>query len=312
MMFEAQRLSHPLEDDGSDQIMSRRIPPAVVITLAVATGSSRLSTARAQDPPDPKTEQVPTPKDPLFPGFFVSCYCDDAPTVGMLVGTYKTYADARKKADALLGQKVAFGTCIKVEIDWDDDDGVSHLRIFRHGEKSRLLTPEKLAKTAKSLAADPKYLPVGARTRCSEFVRDFSRSLLGRDVPELQGKASDQFRNLSESSNWKSLKFQDKPQAAFREAQALANQGNVVVVVWKNPNPTATNTGHIAVVVPFQGKDKDLHPSSEWEMKVPFIAQAGARLQRQRNEAVFSYLPLSEGFGADKKDDMEIFVLRDP
>jgi hypothetical protein len=292
--------------------MSRRIPLAVVLTLAVAAAGPCPSSVRAEDPPDPKTEQVPTPKDPLFPGFFVSCYCDDAPTVGMLVGTYKTFAEARRKAEGLLGQPVAFGRCIKVEIDWDDDDGVGHLRILRHGEKSRLLTRENIAKTAKALAADPKYQPEGARTRCSQFVRDFARTLLGRDLPELQGQASDQFDKMKESPNWKSLKFQDKPQGAFREAQDLANQGNLVVVVWKNPHPTATNSGHIAIVVPLRGKDRDLHPSTEWEMKVPYIAQAGAKLPRRNDEAVFSYLPLSEGFGADKKDEMEIFVSREP
>jgi hypothetical protein len=47
-------------------------------------------------------------------------------------------------------------------------------------------------------------------------------------------------------------------------------------------------------------------------MKVPYIAQAGPKLSRRDDQAVFSYLPLSEGFGSDKKDEMEIFVLREP
>jgi hypothetical protein len=289
--------------------MTRKMTLTILVVLAVVPAEV---CAGSDDPPNPATETVPTPKDPLFPGFFVACYCDDAPTVGMLMGCFKTFAEARMRADGLLGKKVAFGRCIKVEIDWDDDDGVGHLRVYRSGESSKVMTGEMLARTAKSLAADLKYLPDGKATRCSEFVRDFARKLLGKDVPELEKRAADQFDAMKDSERWRALKFQDHPGAVFREAQALANQGSLVVVAWKNPHPTPTDSGHVAVVVPFEGKDKDLHPSSTWEMKVPYIAQAGSKLSRRDNQAVFSYLPLSEGFGADKKDEMEIFVLRDP
>ena len=289
---------------------------SIYIFLAVGTitwAAFLPPSARSQEPPDPKAEQVPTLKDPLFPGFFVSCYCDDTPTVGMLMGTYKTFAQAHRQASGLLGQKVAFGRCIKIEIDWDDDDGVSHLRIFRDRAKSKVLTRENLTKTAKALATDPKYQPAGGTTRCSEFVRDYARTLLDRDVPELQGRASDQFDRMAESSQWKSLKFQDKsPRGRSARRRRWQDQGNLVVIAWKNPQPTATNSGHVAVVVPLQGGDKDLYPSTAWGVKVPYIAQAGAKLTRRDDRAVFSYLPLSEGFGADKKDGLEIFVLRNP
>jgi hypothetical protein len=201
---------------------------------------------------------VPTPRDPLFPGFFVACYCDDAPTVGMLMGCFKTFADVRMRADGLLGKDVAFGRCIKVEIDWDDDDGVGHLRVYRSGELSKLMTGGNLTKTAKALAAE--YQPVGKTTRCSEFVRDFARKLLGKDQPELEKRAADQFDAMKESSRWRSLKFQDHPEAVFREAQTLANQGNPVAVAWKNPSPTPTESGHVAVVVPFGGRTRIYTP----------------------------------------------------
>ena len=60
--------------------------------------------ARSSRYPNPSPVQqkyVPTPKDPLFPGFFVNYYTDDAPKVGMLHGVYKTYAVASGKAAEL-------------------------------------------------------------------------------------------------------------------------------------------------------------------------------------------------------------------
>jgi hypothetical protein len=153
-----------------------------------------------------------------------------------------------------------------------------------------------------------RYLPSGKTTHCSEFVRDFARELLGRDLPELGGKAGDQYDRLkaavgSPASKWRSLSFPDDPTAAFRNAQELANEGKLVVIAWKNPRPTKTDSGHVAVVSPSRQDDGGLFDATErkWKMKVPYIAQAG--------EVVSDYMPLSDGFGPSKKSGMEIFVL---
>jgi hypothetical protein len=77
--------------------------------------------------------------------------------------------------------------------------------------------------------------------------------------------------------------------------------GNEVGI--KNPHPTATNSGHIAVVVPSRQEDGSLYDATnrKWKMKVPFIAQAG--------DEVKDYMPLGDGFGPAKKAGMEIYVL---
>ena len=78
-----------------------------------------------------------------------------------------------------------------------------------------------------------------------------------------------------------------RPGAAFKNAQDLANDGKLVIVAWKNPHPTDTDSGHVAVVVPPRQEDGGLFDATKlkWKMKVPFIAQAG--------EKVSDYMPLS-------------------
>ena len=172
------------------------------------------------------------------------------------------------------------------------------------------ISGDSLARIAKKLGDEEKtrYKPDGKKTHCSEFVRDFATDLLGRDVPELDGQAGKQADNLKASaekpdSKWRSLSFPDDPLAAFQGAQALANEGKLVVVAWKNPHPTGTDTGHIAVVVPSPQDDGGLFDATKrkWGMKVPYIAQAG--------ETVSDRMPLGDGFGPAKKAGMEVYVL---
>jgi hypothetical protein len=166
-----------------------------------------------------------------------------------------------------------------------------------------------LEKFATKLAVEQKahYKGEGKQTRCSEFVRDFAKELLGRTLPELGGLALHQLYNLkaaatSPESRWRSLSFSDDPAAAFQNAQDLANAGKLVIVAWKNPDRTRHDPGHSAVVVPSRQADGGLFDATKrkWGMKVPYIAQAG--------ETVSDYIPLSDGFSPAKKAGMEIYV----
>lgn len=167
-----------------------------------------------------------------------------------------------------------------------------------------------VGRIAKKLGVEQKsrYKPSGKKTHCSEFVRDFAGELLGRAVSELDGQAGNQADQLkaaaaSPDSKWRSLSFPDDPQSAFQNAQVLANEGKLVVVTWKNPKPTGTDTGHIAVVVPSPQEDGGLFDATKrkWGMRVPYIAQAG--------ETVSDRMPLGDGFGPAKKAGMEVYVL---
>lgn len=163
-----------------------------------------------------------------------------------------------------------------------------------------------LTKVAQKLAAESKYKPTDGQTFCSDFVRDFARELTANEIVELKGRAGQQFDQLKKASEsddgaWRSLSVQTDPARAFKEAQELANEGRLVIVAYKNPSPTQTNSGHIAVVVKHEWNDESL--STKWgRVRVPFIAQAG--------NDVSSSKKLSEGFSADLKDEIEIFVLK--
>jgi hypothetical protein len=175
---------------------------------------------------------------------------------------------------------------------------------------TEFISDGSLERIGKKLGVNEKsrYEAVGKKTHCSEFVRDFAKELLGRAIPELDGQAGKQADQLkaaaaSPDSKWRSLSFSDDPAVAFKNAQDLANDGKLVIVVWKNPHPTGTDSGHVAVVVPSRQKDGELFDATErkWKMKVPYIAQAG--------DTIHDYTPLGEGFGPAKKAAMEIFVL---
>jgi hypothetical protein len=175
---------------------------------------------------------------------------------------------------------------------------------------TEFISGRSLESIAKKLGVErtAHYQADGKKTHCSEFVRDYTRELLGRNLPELEGQAGDQFDRLrvaaaSPDSKWRSLSFSDDPAVAFKNAQDLANEGKLVIVAWKNPHPTGTDSGHVAVVVPSRQEDDGLFDATErkWKMKVPYIAQAG--------DTVHDYMPLSDGFGPTKKAAMEIYVL---
>ena len=175
---------------------------------------------------------------------------------------------------------------------------------------TEFISDGSLERIAKKLGVERKarYQPDDKKTHCSEFVRNYAKELLGRNLPELEGHAGDQSDRLkaaaaSPDSKWRSLSFSDDPAVAFKNAQDLANEGKLVIVACKNPHPTGTESGHVAVVVPSRQKDGGLFDATErkWKMKVPYIAQAG--------DTVHDYMPLSDGFGPAKKAAIEIYVL---
>lgn len=173
-----------------------------------------------------------------------------------------------------------------------------------------------LAGTARTLLPNPlpknsPYQPAGKTTRCSKFVFDFAKKL-GYTVPELGGdkeyRASDQLDKLAASAKtgengWKSIDFTGDDAAkakAFEEAWQAANQGKLVIVGWKNPKPTPTDSGHVAVVVPSEA----LTPKSgKWNMQTPYVAQAGTAGNCK------ALLGLNYGFSPAQKGALQIFVL---
>jgi hypothetical protein len=87
---------------------------------------------------------------------------------------------------------------------------------------------------------------------------------------------------------------------ALETAQELADQGEPVVIAWKNPTG---GHGHDAFVVPSPSDGPALTPSGDWAgLRVPSIAQAGSD--------VFASKPLSYGFrSVETVEGLAIFVL---
>ena len=85
---------------------------------------------------------------------------------------------------------------------------------------------------------------------------------------------------------------EEKYRALFGKSQELANQGKLVVVAWKN----SSGHGHVAVVVP----SEVMETSRDWGGKVPFIAQAGKRVDSSMG---FNY-----GFARTDKNTGEVII----
>jgi hypothetical protein len=140
-------------------------------------------------------------------------------------------------------------------------------------------------------------------TRCNIFVRDLVQSLLMQTRPELQGLANAQFDALSQSTDWTAMGLVANPMQVLQDAQDAANNGKLVLAVYKNPDPA--QPGHIALVVPGVLVD-----STTWGTKVPAIAQAGPKQPCSSvaaDKSVFASIALSCGFGANRLPNMELF-----
>lgn len=98
-------------------------------------------------------------------------------------------------------------------------------------------------------------------TFCNVFLADFSSSVIGfkslelwsnETLPLAAMKATDQIEKMrNNSSQWKKILGQDNQQymdEKFTDAQIAANDGNLVVVGWKNPVGGGVSS-HVAVII---------------------------------------------------------------
>jgi hypothetical protein len=174
--------------------------------------------------------------------------------------------------------------------------------------------PKRLTSEASGLAKDPGYKSEKERglvTRCNVFARDLVRAL-GGEYPELEGTANEIAGQLAKSAKDPKGRWQQVAGAkggvkkVLEQAQKFANDGKVVVAVWANEDG---GHGHVAVVVP---SEDGLSESKSWKVPVPYIAQAGPPIKARGGRDVFDSLPLSLGFGADKKDEVKFYLLAKP
>lgn len=163
-----------------------------------------------------------------------------------------------------------------------------------------------LENLASELLSKPQYPAQGAETHCSLFLRDFSQAWAGKPLPELEGRASQQIAHMQKLSNqpesgWHALSLKD----GFEPAILAAYQGKLVVVAYLNPKPTATNSGHVALIMPeppYQGASKTYSGKPGWNMKLPYLAQAGPQ---NRTGATIKF---SDAFNPTMKPQLQIFV----
>jgi len=141
---------------------------------------------------------------------------------------------------------------------------------------------------------DPKGQVV---TRCSEFLRNVANVFFKDPVEALAGQASDQIKALEtlagqNRSGWTKL-------GSASDAQLQA-QSTFVIAVWKNPKPTVTDTGHVAIVLGDPGP--------------MMVAQAGTKYVNSYcdNSGVDLHIKYTCAFGSDKRPDVEFFAYRTP
>jgi hypothetical protein len=167
-----------------------------------------------------------------------------------------------------------------------------------------------LESLAGQLASKPVYQAQGKQTQCSLFLRDFSNAWAGQPLPELEGRASQQIVQMQKlaaqpGSGWHTLSLKD----GFQPAILAAYQGKLVVVAWLNPNPSDTNSGHVAVVMPkppYPAGAKTSSGNPGWNMPAPYLAQAGPKGRTG------PLVKLSEAFNPNMKPQLLIFVRDHP
>jgi hypothetical protein len=109
---------------------------------------------------------------------------------------------------------------------------------------------------------------------------------------------------LPTSTHWRRLGVASN-QSTARSAQDHANSNGAVLAIWKNPKKAADDPkrhghGHVALIVP----SDSLFPSPKWGICVPSAASF------VMNDLQSSFIggPLSKAFGADIKDEVELWV----
>lgn len=143
-------------------------------------------------------------------------------------------------------------------------------------------------------------------TYCNRFVADaareygyygFSGKLANDIVSHLRGGAgrSEGWKPVLDpapTTDYGSFRSYQSVEERLGLAQRLANTGRLVVVGFANPG----GAGHVALVVP-----GNLEKSGDWGGMVPRIAQAGKHVSAGEK--------LSEGFGADARGKLVVYVL---
>jgi hypothetical protein len=170
------------------------------------------------------------------------------------------------------------------------------------------VAPEELTNQAQALISanqDSRYAinsPPAGRTKCNFFVQDLAHGvfqydsfsgLVANDIVNYVRAHTDEWLPVIEPAPVPPIALLPTTQDRLNQAQSYANQGRFVLVGWKDPSETS---GHVAVIVP-----GDVEASGTWSMNVPQIAQAGMD--------IFAKDKLSQGFGADKKNQIVIYKL---
>lgn len=150
-------------------------------------------------------------------------------------------------------------------------------------------TPGRITSAASSAVAAMKQAYPKGEACCNFGVQYAFKQIYGSSnlPPGMTGRANEMCKAFANNPKYWA-------QISLSEAQQYANKGYFVVVGYQAP----TGSGHVAVVVPGTATS-----SSKYKMKVPTIMDTGAN---RRDEKV----PLSKGFGVDKKDKIKIYYYK--
>ncbi len=127
------------------------------------------------------------------------------------------------------------------------------------------------------------------KAKCNVGIYSVFEKLTGSKA--LKGKNANQIVDIfADSPDWEEIPMD--------QAQQLANEGNIVMVGWKNPlaSPRNRNSGHVAMVVP-----GEMEESGSWgKCKVPMTFDVGQNVRQSKDM-------LTKGLGKDKKASTKFY-----
>ena len=155
---------------------------------------------------------------------------------------------------------------------------------------------DQLKNAQQAAMNDPDLQPGerGAPSHCSEATCQVARAVgantapLGPDGGGFYN-ANTQAANLAQAANTPGSGWQE---TTLDQAQAAANNGNLVVAAWADPNG---GSGHTVTVAP-----NDANPRAATN---PTVAQVGGRTGN-------GAMPFRNAFGADKRDQVRFYVYK--